>query len=140
MAKKHTQIRQHQSNNVTSIEHREIFDDNLLPDPLDIERLNAIDNDILPWLKQKADKEQDFRHGAYIKRLDFHSDNSKREHNTARFGVTIYFLLVLGCMGISYLLIRDEKNVQGTVFGGVGIILALAVLVTKKPSQNEKPK
>ena len=38
----------------------EVLDDNLLPDATEIEKLHRIDNNILEWLKQTAEKEQEF--------------------------------------------------------------------------------
>ena len=137
------QIKAAKTHEQQSLEHTEVFDDNLLPPSTEIERLNQIDPHILEWLKTRAEKEQDFRHGAYSRQQDHVEKQNKREHGTARYGLTIYFILVSLCIGASYLLLREGHSVQGSLFGGAAIVLALAVLVgrnvKKKPKQEKLP-
>ena len=51
-------------------ENTEIFDDNLLPDASEIAALSQIDPNIILWLKERAEKEQDFRHDIFKKRTE----------------------------------------------------------------------
>ncbi|HRH59045.1 MAG TPA: hypothetical protein PL045_00635 [Chitinophagaceae bacterium] len=121
-----------QTNQSKEIQHTEIFDDNLLPDAAEIQKLHAIDSNILHWLKERAEAEQKFRHEAFSRRVEITNAHDKREHHTARYALTIYLVLVAGCMTAAFFLIRDGYNLQGSLFGGTGIILALAVLVAKR--------
>lgn len=50
--------------------YEETFDDSLLPDAAEIQKLHAIDPEILEWLKKRAEKEQEFRHETFQKRVD----------------------------------------------------------------------
>lgn len=120
-----------------AIQHTEEYDDNLLPDAAQIEKLHQLDNTILPWLKERAEQEQKFRHSAYDKRIKLVDEHNCRDHNTARYALTIYMFLVAGCILASYLLIKDGHNMQGTIFGGAAAVLALAVLITRR--QPQKP-
>ena len=45
-----------------------VFDDSLLPEASEIEKLYKLDSHILEWLKKTAEKEQNFRHQAYTKK------------------------------------------------------------------------
>lgn len=47
----------------------EVFDDNLLPDAPEIERLHRLDPNIMEFLKNSAQKEQEFRHRAFEERV-----------------------------------------------------------------------
>jgi uncharacterized membrane protein len=134
MAKHKRELRtaQNQGQGLSRIEHTEVFDDNLLPDASEIQQLSSIDPNILPWLKERAAKEQDFRHDSYEKRLNLTDKHDSREHTTTRIGLIIYFLLVFACILAAFILIREGKNLEGTIFGGVGGIVALAILLNKK--------
>lgn len=127
-----------QRDGMARVEQHEVFDDNLLPDATQIEKLHSIDNGILPWLKSRAEKEQEFRHRAFNEKSGIIDKHNAKEHNTVRYGLTIYFVLVLGFGVASYFLIEKGLNVEGSVFGGTAVILALAVLVTKKPQSPVK--
>lgn len=128
------------TNEVQRIEHSEIFDDNLLPEASEIEKLSRIDPNIIDWLKYRAEKEQDFRHDSYAKRLKLVDEHNQREHNTTRMALIIYFLLVGGCLTAAYFLVRDGHNTQGSIFGGAAVVLAFAVLVTRVASKQSSEK
>lgn len=134
MTKHRKEIRAAQNKDVARLEHTEVFDDNLLPDASEIEKLHTLDPNILQWLKSRAEKEQDFRHNSFDKRVQITENHNKREHNTTRMALMIYFLLVAACLSASYLLISNDKKIAGSIFGGVGVIMALAVLITRKSS------
>lgn len=139
MGKHSRQIKAAGNKDLARVEHTEVFDDNLLPDASEIEKLSTIDPKILDWLKGRAEKEQDFRHKAYDRRITLANDHNRREHNTARWALFIYFILVFGCIVASFWLIREGKNTQGTIFGSAAVILGVAVLIAKKPSQGNQP-
>ncbi len=62
--------------------------------------------------------------------------HNKREHDTIRIALVIYFILVLACLSGAFFLLYQGKDVQGSIFGGAAVVLALAVLITRKPTQN----
>lgn len=138
MAKHRRDIKAAKQNNLQRFEHSEIFDDSLLPEAGEIEKLAKIDNDILNWLKSRAEKEQDFRHEAFKKRLTLVNQHNRRDHNTARFALIVYFFLVAACIVGSYLLLRDDHKTEGSMFGGAAVILALAVLITRRRPKEPK--
>ncbi len=138
MTKQKREIKAASDRNVTRVEHTESFDDNLLPDACEIEKLKALDPTIMDWLKERAAKEQDFRHSALSEKGRLIDNHNRRDHNTTRMALGIYFFLVAGCMGFSYLLVSAGKNLSGSLFGGTAVILGLAVLVSRKRS-NQVP-
>lgn len=135
MAKHQRNLRAANSGHLTRLEQNEVFDDNLLPDAAEIERLHNIDNNILPWLKARAEKEQEFRHEAYKTKTAIIDKHNSKEHNTLRLGLLIYFLLVVGAGTVSYFLVLQNFDIQGTIFGGTTLLFALAVLITRKSPQ-----
>jgi uncharacterized membrane protein len=138
MTKHRREIKGERNKDLTRLEQTEIFDDNLLPDANEIHKLSELDPQILPWLKSRAEKEQDFRHLAFDKRVKLTDDHNRRDHNTTRWALFIYLVLVAGCITASYFLILMGKDIQGTIFGSAAVILGLAVLLTRKPSQNQQ--
>jgi uncharacterized membrane protein len=121
------------------LEHTEIFDDNLLPDACEIECLHKIDPTILDWLKERAAKEQEFRHSAYSQKLTVFNGQGKREHHLNLLGMTFAFILMILGFGISAFLIYLKYVITGTIFTGTTLVLIAATFITrnlpKKPNQ-----
>lgn len=136
MAKQVRQVVAKKDHSRQQVEHSEVFDDNMLPDAVEIERLHQMDQSIIPWLKACAEKEQDFRHKFSTERLKVTNDHDRRTHNTTRWGLAVYCFLSSLCLVGAFILIREGKNLEGSIFGGAAVILALAVLVNKK---SDKP-
>lgn len=141
MSKHSREIRAHKSHQSQQLQHKEEFDDNLLPDAEEIQKLSLIDPDIIQWLKTRGEKEQEFRHTAVQQRFKLTDKHNAREHFTARLGILIYFFLVAGVSYLSYDLLQHNHNTSGTIFGSAAVILALAVLISKKSgSTNQQSK
>lgn len=119
----------------------EVFDDNLLPDAAEIEKLYAIDPNILDWLKQSADKEQDFRHNAFRVKTELVRNTERGTRRVNTMGLVFSFILTLAAMAFSAFLIYCDHEVLGSIFGG-GVILAIIsaflskVIVIKNPPNN----
>ena len=119
----------------------EVFDDNLLPDAAEIEKLYAIDPHILAWLKQSADKEQAFRHKAFETKTDLVRNNERGLRKVNTMGLVFSFILTLAAMGFSSWLIFCDHEILGSIFGG-GVIIAIIsaflskVIVPKQSNHN----
>jgi uncharacterized membrane protein len=138
MSKQRRQLTATKQGDRHGIQHAEEIDDNLLPDAAEIEKLHTLDPDILTWLKKRAEQEQNFRHTAHTNRMEMIERQNRREHNTGRMGLFLYFLLVAGCVTASYFLIRAGHSVQGSVLGGASVIFAFAIVLSKRPSKEAK--
>jgi len=136
MAKHQREIKAARNRDQARYEHSEVFDDNLLPEATEIERLHHIDSSILEWLKTRAEKEQDFRHSAFNRRVTLVDKHNKRDHDTSRLALIFYFVLVGGCVTASYFLLQADKNLEGSIFGTAAVILALAVLITRRQAKS----
>ena len=115
----------------------EVFDDNLLSDASEIERLYKMDNTILEWLKQSAEKEQQFRHDAFREKLDIAQKQERGVRQISKMGLTFSFLIVLAGMAFSGYLIHSEHVVLGSIFAG-GIILSIVASFLKKVTATER--
>lgn len=132
MAKHKRQVRAALNKDISKLEHTEVFDDHLLPEASEIQQLSTIDPYIITWLKERAAKEQDFRHETFKSRIKLTDDHDRREHTTTRLGLAVYFLLVLGCLAASFILVREDHDIEGSIFGGAAVIFAFTVLLTRK--------
>lgn len=109
----------------------EVLDDNLLPDATEIEKLHRIDNNILEWLKQTAEKEQEFRHQAFAKKLKIAEDTERGIRQISKLGIIFSFIIVVLGMFFSGFLIYIGQTVIGTIFAG-GIILSIVSAFLRK--------
>lgn len=138
MVKQQHQVKAAKQGNLQKFEQHVVFDDSL-PDAEQIERLIKHDPNILNWLKSQAEKEQQFRHSMQFDRMKIADKHNSKDHNTIRFGTILYGLLVIGFGVASFFLIIKGFNLQGTIFGGTTVFLALALIVGRgrmKPPSN----
>lgn len=107
------------------------FDDNLLPEASEIEKLYKLDSHILEWLKEIAEKEQNFRHQSFQKKLEIAEKVERGSRQISKMGITFSFIIVLAGMAFSAFLIYIGQIVVGTVFAG-GIIISIVTAFLKK--------
>ena len=83
----------------------EVFDDNLLPEATEIPKLSELDPNIMTWLKERAEKEQEFRHGAFNQRLEIVSKTERGSRWINYLGLFIAIVLALKEL---YILIKPQ--------------------------------
>lgn len=114
------------------LERTEEFDDNLLPDAGEIERLYTMDPTILDWLKSTTEKEQNFRHSETERRTNIVAKIEKGERNLNTLGLTFGFIIVAGGMVLSYFLLIEKDNLWlGSIFAGGTIITAASLFIKR---------
>ena len=111
--------------------YEEIVDDNLLPDADEISKLSKIDPEIMQWLKERAEKEQEFRQKAFMERLELVKKNERGSRWINYAGLLFSFLLLGGGMYSSYLLIMAGHTLVGTLFSGVVLITVASMFLSK---------
>ncbi len=134
---KQVQLRDHRGHGYHS-ENTEVFDDNLLPDAAEITALHALDPNILQWLKERAEKEQEFRHQVFSKRTDILEQDVKGTQSLNKMGMTYAFLIIMSGMGFSAFLIYLDHVLTGSIFSGLTILYAAALFYKRKPHKNEQ--
>ena len=139
LSKKHTQV-QHSNGKGIQQEQTEVFDDNLLPDASEIQALHTLDPNILEWLKERAEKEQEFRHSSHTKRNEIIDRNLKGEISTNKLGLTYAFLIIISGMGFFTFLIYLDHLITGTIFSGLTITYAAALFINKRNTEAAKQK
>lgn len=116
----------------------EVFDDNLLPDATEIEKLYKIDPNIMQWLKERAEKEQEFRHTSFHTKLRLVRKTESGLRKINYFGLFFSFVLLLAGMYLSYTMIMSDHEVLGSVFSGTILLAIASIFMNKVQSNNTK--
>lgn len=120
------------------LEHTETVDDNPLPDAEEIIKLNAIDPEILPWLKSRAGQEQDFRHEAHMERIHIVAANEQNTRVLNTLGLCFAFIIFLCGMAFSAYLISKDHTITGTVFCGATLVSGASLFINRMSSQKKQ--
>lgn len=115
----------------------ETFDDSLLPDASEIAKLQSIDPEMIHWLKERAEKEQDFRHEVTREKIGMIKETERGERKVNYIGLAISAILLGAGMYISYLLITGGYQIIGSIFTG-GMLLAIASFYLGKVKSSNK--
>jgi len=120
---KRTDVKGPQGNGV-SYEHQESFDDNLLPDAAELERLHGLDPNIMDWMKETTTKEQKARHDFNSRKIGLFESSQRKSYRMDVIQATYAFVIILSGMLFSYLLIEKGELVYGSIFAGGTILFA----------------
>lgn len=136
-SRKHQVVKNHQGQG-QMIE--EVFDDNLLPDATEIEKLKNLDPNIVDWLKSRAECEQLFRQKVFDRKLDLVHKSERGERYISTMGLIFSFLIVLAGMGFSAFLIQEKHEILGSIFAGTVIIAIITLFLSKvnSPKNNKE--
>ena len=93
----------------------------------------------MTWLKERAEKEQEFRHKAFNERLKIFSKTEKGSRWINYLGLLFSFMLLGGGMYLSYILIIEKHEIIGSIFSGVMLVAIASIYMSKvKSNNNEK--
>jgi uncharacterized membrane protein len=145
MSKRHVQKKQsnvvtHKGQGVT-YEQNESFDDSLLPDAIELEKLKALDSDIIHWIKARTEKEQDARLDFNNRKMSLIEKSQTKAFTVDIISLVLAFIIIMIGMCFSYFLIKEDQIVTGTIFAGATILLAAnSFLNFRKKLQVNNPK
>jgi uncharacterized membrane protein len=104
------------------VEQNLAYDDSLLPNAAELEKLKEVDTKIIDWILSRTEIEQDARIKYNQDRMTLTDYDLRKIH---RFNITslifgfIIFIVVLALAGF---FIFKGLNIEGTLFGGTAII------------------
>jgi uncharacterized membrane protein len=104
-----------------AIEQRTIVDDDLLPSAEELSKLKQVDDTIIRWILDCTAKEQDARH-------EFNKERMRLAHRETGITITslwLAFSMAFIILLLSGLFIYFEKEIAGTIFGGIGILTVI---------------
>lgn len=124
-----------------SFEHHESFDDNLLPDSVELAKLKELDPNIIEWVKERTAKEQDSRIGFNDRKMALLEKNNSRLFTLDIISILSAFVIIIAGMFFSYFLLMNKQVVTSTIFAGATIVFAAnAFLNFRKKKSTETPK
>lgn len=126
MAKQQQQNKLQQNNKgELLVEQNVAIDDSLLPSALELEKLKEVDPAIIPWVMRRTEIEQDARienNKEILKINKIRIVGINRFNFTALIlSFTLFVLLIL----LSGYLVHSGFSLEGSIFGGSTIIIAL---------------
>ena len=107
------------------------IDDNFLPTPYDLEQYKIVDPRIVDFFIEASKKEQNHRHWTERLKLRALNREGKNIGMVNFLGMLFAFLVMLGGLFFSFYLIRENKEITGTIFAGATIISAAALFLGK---------
>lgn len=109
------------SDNNVQIERTVSSDDSFLPEATELERLKTVDPTIIPWLLETTKIEQKHRHNFDDNKVGL----LKKALNTERLTLLLMFSLSLIFIIFCFILVWNEKNAEGSIFGLFGVLGAV---------------
>lgn len=117
----------------------EIIDDNLLPEACEIAKLKELDTDIVTWLKDRAEKEQEFRQKTFHTKLKLVHKHERGERHINYLGIIFAFLIIMTGLLLAAYLMYLGKEITGTIFAGT-ILITMASMFLNKVRLSTKEK
>lgn len=102
-----------------SYEQSESYDDSLLPDAIELAKLQELDPTIIEWIKERTAKEQDARISFNSRKIDLIEGSTKKAFRMDVIVVVAAFLILVVGMLVTVYLVSQNLKVEGTVFGGI---------------------
>ena len=104
------------------VEQNVAIDDNLLPNAEELARLKEVDPNIIDWIKNRTEIEQDARIRFNQDQMKVHTFSVKNTHRFNFWALFLGFLLFIAVIAVSALFVLEGLTVEGTIFGGSAII------------------
>lgn len=137
MGRKAEQNKLTTGSNGVQLEHNTVYDDNLLPAADELAKLNSIDPNIISWIKQRTEIEQNAR----VRFNERRTALAFREINYSAFltflGMAFCFLVILGFGYCSYSLVMSGHENAGLLIGG-GDIVGMLMVISKFRMRKDK--
>lgn len=108
-------------NQVSKVEQSVLVDDSFLPAADELAKLKEVDPDVVPWVKERIEKEQDARIRFNESKLELADKDVCSHYRNNRMAMTYVFIIALCGLLLATFLVYLGNNVAGTVFGTVGM-------------------
>ena len=113
-----------------------VQDNSLLPVADELERLVAIDHELLDWLKKRAEMEQDARIDFNKNRIQEYRIQGRRTHVVNLLSLFMAFAIVVGGGTASVFLALKGFSLEGSILGGVTLVAAAGVFLRKNKNKS----
>jgi len=108
----------------TSFEQEASYDDTLLPDALELQRLQALDPTIMDWIKARTEREQDMRHEFSRHKMKLVDRGQRMAVRVDVLTIFCAFFIMMAGMGLSAFLLYSSRVLEGSIFAGATLFFA----------------
>ena len=136
MGKQGRQTKISVSDGLVQAEESTVNDYSLLPVADELERFVAIERDLLGWLKERAEKEQDARIEFNRKRIDEFCMEGKRFFLANMIAMFMAYSIIVGGGIASVTLAYKGLVIEGSILGGVTLVAAAGVFLRKNKNKS----
>jgi uncharacterized membrane protein len=109
----------------------------VLPDAAELAEYHKLDPTIVTWLMEHAAKEQNFRHQSHDRKLVIREKNAATDRELSGWGMLCGFLIFMGGMALSGLLVYMGHSIAGPLFAGATLIGGASIFVTRVSADNK---
>ena len=136
MGKQGRQTKISVSEGLVQAEESAFNDYSLLPVADELERFVAIERELLGWLKERAEKEQDARIEYNRKRIDEFCKEGKRFFLASMLAMFMAYSIIVGGGTASVILAHKGLVIEGSILGGVTLVAAAGVFLRKNKNKS----
>ena len=122
------------NNQVVHVSHEQ--DDNLLPNPEELQKYQDLDSTMIEWIKNRCDKEQDARISFNNEKIIINKSLNNKLFTIDMTSIIASVLVVLSGMTMSCFLIYLGHILTGTIFGGSVIVFYAIRILNFRKNQN----
>ncbi|MDI9358529.1 MAG: hypothetical protein QM528_06255 [Phycisphaerales bacterium] len=108
-------------------QHR-ISDNQLLPSAEELQKIEQVSHGTIEWIKERAKNEQDARIRFNDNKISLATKDIRLTHSYNFTALFFAFIVIVLFTAVSYLLILSGRNIQGTIFGGGTLLIAVFYL------------
>jgi len=123
-----------------SFEQHESIDDSLLPDATELSKLKELDSNVMQWIKNRTEKEQDARLDFNSRKMRLLERGQGMSYKVDLIAIISAFIITMSGMVFSYVLIQANQIITGSVFAGATIIFAANSFLNFRKKNNTNPK
>lgn len=137
MAKKAAQNTLQSKEGGMVLQQQVISDDSLLPSASELEKLKSVSPEIIPWILERTEMEQDARIEFNKDRMKLAKSESKHAQWYNFVSLIMAFVITMVFIAISFYLIVKGNTTAGSIFVGGTIALIISYFFkSRKPSEN----
>ena len=123
---------------VVQAEQNTIHDNSLLPTADELERLVAIDKNLLQWVLSRSEIEQDARIDFNKNSMQEYRSHGKRTFWVAIISIILAFIIIAGGGIASVYLALKGFSIEGSILGGVTLVAAAGVFLKRSKQNNSE--
>jgi len=120
------------------LEQNNAFDDSLLPSAEELGKLKEIDPNIVKWIMDRTEMEQNARIEFNKNRIRLSEYDLKKTHRFNFTALTYGFIIFLAILTMSAYFIYNGLPITGTIFAGTAIIVGAIYFIKASIAHKSK--